>query len=515
LYSEILKGLTLGVIVLRLENPKDAKTFRIIDLNPAAADITGSTLEVLRGKTLAEFPGLLETPFPGRCLDAFRTRELKNLGDISYGDEHIRQGIYAVRVFPLAQEFLAVTFENVTERRRTEQRIRESEEDFRLLVEGVKEYALFQLDPTGHVVSWNAGAEKLKGYEAQEIIGKHFAVFYPPEDMERGKPAEKLAEAVQNGQSEDEGWRIRKDGSRFWANVVITALRDAEGNLQGFAKLTRDMSEQREKVEALKKAKEELELRMEQRASVLLRVNHELRIEVAERELAEEKLRKSLEQLRSLAARLQHVREEERTNVAREIHDELGQACTAIKMDLALIGRKATKSQTQLQAKVHSAMQLTDNMIASLRRIASELRPRTLDDLGLTAALEWQAQEFESRTGIPFTLTLPREPLALDSERSTAIFRIFQESLTNVARHAQATRVAARLERQADALILEIRDDGRGFDPQEANARKSLGLVGMQERALLLNGELKVEGVPGAGTTMTLRIPLPPSTLPK
>jgi PAS domain S-box-containing protein len=514
LYPDILRGLPLGVVLLHLEEPEDATTLRIVDLNPAAAELTGSTLEALRGKTLAEFPGLLKTPFPGRCLAAFQAGELKNLGDISYGDDHIRQGIYSVQIYPLNQEFLAVAFENVTERRHAEHLVRESEERFRLLVEGVRDYALFQLDPGGHVMSWNAGAERLKGYSANEIIGKHFAVFYPPADVQSRKPAEKLAEAERKGQSRDEGWRTRKDGSRFWASVVITALRNARGDLQGFAKLTRDMTEQREKLEALKQAKQELELRVEQRTAVLLRVNEELRTEVAERELAEEKLKMSLEQLRALAARLQLVREEERTNVAREIHDELGQACTAIKMDLALIGRRATKRQTQLQTKVLSAMQLADNMIASLRRIASELRPRTLDDLGLTAALEWQAQEFQTRTGIQCNVILPHEPITLDPERSTAIFRIFQESLTNVARHAQATRVVARLEAKADALILEVRDNGKGFDAREPHARRSLGLVGMQERALLLNGALNVEGVPGSGTTMTLRIPWPPSTMP-
>jgi signal transduction histidine kinase len=154
-------------------------------------------------------------------------------------------------------------------------------------------------------------------------------------------------------------------------------------------------------------------------------------------------------------------------------------------------------------------------MIVTLRRIGSELRPRTLDDLGLMAALEWQSQEFESRTGIPCRVALPQEPLVLDAELSTAIFRIFQESLTNVVRHAQATRVEARLEREADQLVFQVRDNGRGFDPEEVKARRSLGLVGMQERALLLKGEFKVEGVPGAGTTVTLRIPLAPSTQPR
>ena len=304
---------------------------------------------------------------------------------------------------------------------------------------------------------------------------------------------------------------MRKDGSRFWANVVVTALRDSSGNLLGFAKLTRDTTENRERAEALNKAKALLELRVEQRTAVLTRLNNEMRTEIADRMHAEEELRKSRDQLRALAARLQSVREEERTYIAREIHDELGQACTAIKMDLALIGRKLTKRQAKLQARVGSSIQLVDSTIATLRKIASEMRPRTLDDLGLPAALEAQAQEFESRTGIHCSVTLPPEPLTLDQDRSTAIFRIFQESLTNVARHAHATRVEARIEREEDRIVLVVSDNGSGFDPEVAKAGKSLGLIGMQERALLLNGEFKAEGVPGSGTTMRLTLPLPRS----
>jgi PAS domain S-box-containing protein len=501
--------------VLQLENPHDARTFRIIEINPAATRLTGASPEDLNGRTLAEFPNLLKTRFPHVCAEALESREPRNLGDISYGDERIREGIYSAQIFPLSDKFMGVAFENVTDRRRADHALRESEERFRLLVQSVQEYAIFNLDPLGNVVTWNNGAERLKGYRAEEILGKHFSAFYPLEDVASGKPKQILEEAVQTGQSEVEGWRIRKDGSRFWANVVVTALRDANGGLQGFAKVTRDMTERHRKEESLTKAKELLELRVEQRATVLARVNEELRTEIADRVRAEDQLRASLDRLRALAAHLQSVREEERTSIAREIHDELGQACTAIKMDLALIGHKATKRQTRLRAKVDSAIQLVDGMIVTLRRIASELRPRTLDDLGLNPALEGQAQEFENRTRIRCRITLPKEPIVLDAERSTAIFRIFQESLTNVVRHAQATSVEARLEREENHLIFQVRDNGRGFDPEEAKARKSLGLVGMQERALLLNGELKVEGVPGSGTTMTLRIPLPPSPLPK
>jgi PAS domain S-box-containing protein len=510
-YLEVLRGVPAGVILLHLEDSSDFKSFKIVDLNPAAAEITRSTTEILRGRTLADFPKLLETPLPRQCLRAMRSGETRDLGEIAYGDERIRQGIYSVRVFPLEGNYLGIAVENVTHRRRAEQALRESEEHFRLLIEGVQDCAFFQLDRLGHVVSWNNGAERVKGHRAEEILGKHFSAFYPPEDVTIGRPDQILDEAAQRGQSEQEGWRVRKDGSRFWASVVVTALRNAEGSLEGFANVTRDTTERHEKEETLAKAKELLELRVEQRTAVLARVNHELRHEIAERERAEEQFRASLDQLRALAARLQNVREEERTSIAREIHDELGQACTAIKMDLALIGRRTTKRQARLRQKVDSATQLVDGMILTLRRITSDLRPRTLDDLGLPAALEWQAQEFESRTGTPCRVILPQEPLVLDAELSTAIFRIFQESLTNVARHAQATRVEGRLVREADQIIFQVRDNGRGFDPEEVKPRKSLGLVGMQERALLLNGELKIEGLRGAGTTMTLRIPLPRS----
>ena len=513
LYPELLRELPVGIVLLQFEDPLDVKTFKIVDANPAAAEMTGSTTQMLLGRTLDDFPKLLATPIPGQWLSALRAGAARNLGEISYGDEHIRQGIYSVRVFPLSDNFLGVAFEDITHRKLAERMLRDSEERFRLLVQGVREYAIFQLDPMGHVVSWNAGAQRLKGYSSEEIIGKHFSVFYPQADQINDKPRHILERAGRHGQSEDEGWRIRKDGSHFWANVVITALRGSKGDLVGFAKLTRDMTERREKEEALTRANEILELRVEQRAASLTRVNHELRSEIAERERAEEQLRTSLAQLRALAARLQSVREEERTSIAREIHDELGQACTAIKMDLALIGRRLIKSQTRLHAKVDSAVELVDNMIVNLRRIASELRPRTLDDLGLPTALELHAQEFESRTGIRCRVSLPKEALALDMDTSIAIFRIFQESLTNVARHAHATQVEGRLKMENDQLIFQVFDNGRGFDSEEAKARKSLGLVGMHERALMLNGDLKIEGVPGAGTTMTLTIPLPRSVM--
>src|SRR5206468_2525857 len=164
-------------------------------------------------------------------------------------------------------------FENVTDRKLQERLLRESEERSRLLVQDIQQHAIFQLDPMGQVVSWNAGAARLKGYASEEIIGKHFSVFYPEEDLNSKKPLHTLEQAARHGQSEEEGWRIRKDRSRFWASVVITALRDSNGSLIGFAKFTRDITERREREEVLTKAKELLELRVQQRTAVLSRVN--------------------------------------------------------------------------------------------------------------------------------------------------------------------------------------------------------------------------------------------------
>lgn len=228
--------------------------------------------------------------------------------------------------------------------------------------------------------------------------------------------------------------------------------------------------------------------------------------DITERKLAEQEQQRSFEQLRALAARLQSVREEERTRVAREIHDELGQALTAIKLELAsLIGDLPTDQQQS--TRTHSVFKLVDETIHTVRRISSELRPGMLDDLGLVAAIEWASEEFEARTGTKCRLDLPEDDIATDQERATALFRIFQETLTNVARHANATTINVRLTKENGDLLLEVQDNGKGVSGQDLSAGKSMGIVGMRERALLLGGELIITGARGEGTTVRVRIP--------
>ncbi len=212
-------------------------------------------------------------------------------------------------------------------------------------------------------------------------------------------------------------------------------------------------------------------------------------------------------QLRALSARLQNVREEERTAIAREIHDELGQALTGLKMDLSWMTR-LPRSQEALARKVESMSPLIDSIIQSVRKISSALRPGVLDDLGLSAAIEWQSREFQERTGIECELSIPQEEPRLSKILSTAVFRIFQEILTNIARHSGATQVKVTLKKEDSLLLLVVSDNGRGISQKNIRNPKSLGLLGMKERAGILGGIIEIEGRRGVGTTIHLKLPL-------
>jgi signal transduction histidine kinase len=230
-------------------------------------------------------------------------------------------------------------------------------------------------------------------------------------------------------------------------------------------------------------------------------------IEIEDLKRAEDALRCSVDELRALAGRLQSVREEERTRLAREIHDELGQALTGIKLESAFLIRELPADAKHQSSRAASIGRLADATIQAVRRISTELRPGVLDDLGLVAAVEWAAGEFEDRTGTKCQLDLSQDDIVIDRERATALFRILQETLTNVARHANATHVTGRLANENGSLVLEIHDNGKGIGEEELSAGRSLGIMGMRERALLLGGELAISGAPGRGTTVKVRIP--------
>ena len=229
---------------------------------------------------------------------------------------------------------------------------------------------------------------------------------------------------------------------------------------------------------------------------------------------SEEQFRLSRERMRALAVRLQSAREEERTKVAREIHDELGQALTGLKMELAWLAKRTKPTGeagaiSAVKQKFESMSNLLDQTIHTVRRIATELRPGVLDDLGLSAAIEWYLQEFQRRTGLGCDLGMDANRMDyLGPDRSTAVFRIFQEILTNVARHAQATKVSVNITEQGCNLVLKVQDDGRGITEEQVLGTQSLGLLGMQERVHVFGGSISFVGKRGQGTTVLVLIPL-------
>ena len=230
--------------------------------------------------------------------------------------------------------------------------------------------------------------------------------------------------------------------------------------------------------------------------------------DITERKRSEEELKQSQEQLRDLSAHIESMREAERTSIAREVHDELGQSLTAIKMELSWLNKRLPEEQEELTKKIREMSRLISTTIQTVKRISTKLRPGVLDDLGLMAAIEWQVQEFQERTRIKCEFSTNGDEINLDRDLATGVFRIFQEALTNVARHANASMVAVGLKVGDGQLVLQIKDDGKGITEKQIAHPKSLGLIGMRERARSLNGSTKIHGTSGKGTTVTVSIPL-------
>jgi PAS domain S-box-containing protein len=365
---------------------------------------------------------------------------------------------------------------------------RQREQQFRLLVEAVQDYAIFMLDPDGNVSTWNLGAERIKQYRAEEIIGKHFSIFYPKEDVRGGKPQWELVVAAKEGRFEDEGWRIRKDGSRFWANVVITALRDNSGHLVGFAKVTRDITERMQAQVALEQ-------------------------EVGEKRETERQLHKSEKSLRALSLHLLRTQDEERKRIGRDLHDSLGQYLAVLKMKLdslvSLIGQQEGVAARDLA----QCICLTEDSIREVRTVSYLLYPPMLEELGLKSAIPWYLDGFSSRSGIKVSFEAQIDFGRPPRESELALFRVLQESLTNVHRHSGSPTAHVRLLTREGMSILEIEDKGKGMpnqlleqSSQDWMGALGVGLRGMNERMRQLGGRLEVVSRTG-GTTVRAMVP--------
>jgi len=379
--------------------------------------------------------------------------------EVRVGERWYLQDVYALP----DHSHLRIYASHITERKRVE----ETRERLAALIES-SEDTIISATTDGTILTWNRAAERLFGYTAQEAIGKSISITFPPE---RAEEMQRNIRSFNRGQSVGpyETERVRSDGRVISVAVTLSPIKDGSGSVVGALGIVRD---------------------------------------VTERKRDEEALLRSQTELRALARRLQSVREEEHTRMARDIHDELGQALTALRLDLSWLGKKLPEAGAAVQRRIGAMVALTDNTIEAGRRIVAELRPPILDDLGLAPSLEWYVQHFAKRAGLRYEWDPGPAELAVDRELAVIAYRIVQEALTNVARHAQAKHVAVRLGEKDGALTIEIRDDGRGISEDAVTSPHSLGIVGMRERALVRGGSLAVCRLPGGGTSVRVTIPI-------
>lgn len=356
---------------------------------------------------------------------------------------------------------VVVAHENITERKKAEAR-------FRRLADSNVQGVIFA-NMKGEIINANDAFLRIVDYTRKDMeAGRlNWAALSPPEyaAADRRAVAETIATGVFTPYEKE---YLRKDGARVPILIGGAAFEDNSGEGVCFI------------------------------------------IDLTKRKQAEEALKASQAQLRALSVRLQSAREKESERIARAIHDELGQALTRLNMDLIWIQQKLTAEKSsllrrQFEKRMKAATALLESTVRSVQRISAELRPAMLDDLGLTATLEWQAEEFAMRTGIRCEWQPKPAAMRLGRDQATALFRIFQEMLTNVVRHAQARSVNLKLVHNQSELILEVADDGKGFDEAKMLPHKSLGLLGMRERAAFIGGRLEVCSVPGKGSKITFR----------
>jgi PAS domain S-box-containing protein len=359
---------------------------------------------------------------------------------------------------------------DISERKNAEKEIRSLEETRKLIMNSALD-AIVGMDPAGHIIVWTPRAEQIFGWKEEEVLGRTIAeTIVPPSLRERHmqglrRYTESRQPVILNKLIEIVA--INREGKEFPVELTVAEIRNEKSFF--FCAFIRD---------------------------------------ITDRKKAEDLLKQSSEQLRQLSAHLQNVREDERIAIAREIHDELGQQLTVLKMDISWLKRKLVNPDPRVLKKIEDLMHVIDQTVKTVRKISSDLRPSMLDDLGLVPALEWHSQEFEQRSGIKTTFVSALPEINLSTLETTTMFRIFQETLTNVARHADASKVEATLAMEDEKLVMRIRDNGKGFSIKDLANKRTLGILGMQERVAIIQGEYKIDSQPGSGTVVEVKVPV-------
>jgi PAS domain S-box-containing protein len=455
------------------------REFRRTYVNPAVAKAYGLPAEALTGKPIGSVIQDAGLDVKEDELEQIRQRiaAVFDTGksyeyEISWQIPKTGRRYYSVRLFPELDLNGSVTnvlgiARDITERKQAEDELRRQKEILQQIFDHIPVMINF-VDADGRIKLVNREWERTLGWSLEEIRQQNLDIFADcyPDPQYRQRVLRFVAEA--EGEWADFKTRVR-DGRVIDTTWVRVHLSD--GTSIGIGQ------------------------------------------DITERKRAEEKLNATTEQLRALSAKLQSAREEEGARIARELHDELGSALTSLKWDLEGIDKLCSQADDQtdfstLRKKIEGMIGLIDATINTVTRISSELRPSILDDLGLAAAIEWQCRQFEAHTGIICQSESVAEHIQLNREEATAVFRIVQEAMTNILRHAKATRIDITMEEEDGEFVLRVRDNGRGITEEDMTGPRSLGLMGMRERVHLVGGKIEITGAPGKGTVLTVRIPI-------
>ena len=394
----------------------------------------------------------------------------------------------------------------IVERKRIEAALKASETRYRRLFETAKDGILILDADTGSITDVNPFLQNLLGYSHVELLGRKLWEIGPFRDIAASRHAFRKLQEKKYIRYED--LPLETKGRRY-RHVEFVSNVYRENGAKVIQCNIRDITARHQVEVDLAKARIELENRVAERTADLVAANRLMKKMVDEGKRTEEKLMKSRERLRNFSRHLQSMLEEERTRISREIHDELGQGLTALKLDLSLVRRSLVAAGLAGQSSKVQEIELAANrIIRTVRKIATELRPGILDELGVAAAIDWMAKDFQKRAGIPCKVTIQGVDKISDAVLTTAVFRIVQEALTNVIRYAAASKVGVSLKRKEDTLIVEVKDNGVGISEGRNIDSGSLGLIGVRERVLLLEGKVVITGNPGKGTLVRVTLPI-------
>jgi PAS domain S-box-containing protein len=375
-----------------------------------------------------------------------------------------------------------------------------SETRFFQLMEKVTDFAILFQNKKGIIEEWNVGAENLFGYSRDEAIGRPASIIFTPKDLGEGIYEKELASAAAKGIAEDERWHISKDGSFFFASGLLHALYDRRGSLTGFVKIVRDLTHRIEMEAAIDDESSSLDIKIEERPPSDGHWTKVMRMELA-RQSRDDYLKLRLMQ------RAFQTQEDERVRISRDIHDHLGQQLTAFRLKLQLLKQRSGRGEN-LETEIDELAEMGSEIDRTVDFIAWELRPNSVTEVGLEKAIDTYVQQWSSQFKIPVEAKTVRHSEArLAAAAEINLYRIMQEALNNISKHARASKVAVLLENRGSEVVMIIEDDGVGLDMQKNDKVDGLGLIGMGERAALLQGTMEIESEPGKGTAVHVRVP--------